>query len=502
MESFKAVEDKSAFLEPTVQFLKEEEEDQIRAWGTSVLELIGGERAFSFLVEMLGTEKTMRKYLYTRFFALKACANLAKSDQEQSELLTLLKHMWQDEDEDYLSQAEASILLARHERSEVHLRRDAEVKVKDMLSEERFGEYWPALRALRALREFPLPDLADDIILIIRMHPYLEHRAQAIQALGAYTDNLAVVRELGLIVRTSPDSDLRLKAVRSLARLRHPESQEDLVQALDDENGEVRIQASEALKSLLKGDAVAAIAQHALREGIGEESLAHLVDALRRIDRDRSTEELSKELSGEDRRRAQVAERILLELGGWAAVQRLGTRRNTLEALDRLLAQSEEAMRDTFQDTIRQARRNFYFAMGVNVLVVLVGLSLIVLAMMQLMQKPEKLEDWIVPGAGGVFGVIINMAFNNPRRNAREDLSSLMNVNVIFYGFLSRLKEIDATFKHVYMESVSFGTEEMDKTVEQIHRAVTEALDMSAQHLGIQQSGALQHLRNSSSRNA
>jgi HEAT repeat protein len=304
IESFKAVEDKSAFLEPTIQFLKEEEEDQIRTWGTSVLELIGGERAFSSLVDMLRTEKTMREYLYTRFWALKACANLAKSDREQNELLTLLKHMWQDQDEDYLSQAEASILLARHEHSEAHLRQDAEAKVKDMLSEKRFGEYWPALRALRALREFPLPDLADDIILIIRKHPYLEHRAQAIQALGAYTDNLAVVRELGLIVRTNPDSDLRLKAVRSLARLRDPESQEDLVQALDDENGEVRIQASDALKSLLKGDAITAITQHALREGIEEESLAHLVDALRRIDRDRSTEALSKELSGEDRRRA------------------------------------------------------------------------------------------------------------------------------------------------------------------------------------------------------
>ena len=55
-------------------------------------------------------------------------------------------------------------------------------------------------------------------------------------------------------------------------------------------------------------------------------------------------------------------------------------------------------------------------------------------------------------------GILITMFFNNPRRNAREDLTTLMNVNVIFLGFLRRLNQIDATFKYAYIESRSFGT--------------------------------------------
>src|SRR6476659_6863182 len=147
---------------------------------------------------------------------------------------------------------------------------------------------------------------------------------------------------------------------------------------------------------------------------------------------------------GEDQRRVKLSEQILLELGGWAAVQRVSQRRNTLETLDRLLEQSEEAIKNTFQDTVNQARRSFYFAMGVNIIVVVVGVILIALAIIQLIEKPEELGKWIIPGAGGLFGILITMFFNNPRQNARDDLTTLMNVNVIFLGFLRRLNQIDA----------------------------------------------------------
>ena len=103
-----------------------------------------------------------------------------------------------------------------------------------------------------------------------------------------------------------------------------------------------------------------------------------------------------------------------------AAVQKISQRRNTLENLDKLLSQSEEAIKDTFRDTINQTRRNFYFAMGVNIIIVIVGLFLISIAINQLIQKPERLETWVIPGGAGLFGIMITMFFNNPRQNARQ----------------------------------------------------------------------------------
>jgi hypothetical protein len=79
----------------------------------------------------------------------------------------------------------------------------------------------------------------------------------------------------------------------------------------------VRVKASKALKSLLKEEAVSTVIQFALREGIEETWLNYLTEALRLIDSDRiiSTQILSKELGGDDQRRAKLAEQILLELG-------------------------------------------------------------------------------------------------------------------------------------------------------------------------------------------
>jgi hypothetical protein len=58
-------------------------------------------------------------------------------------------------------------------------------------------------------------------------------------------------------------------------------------------------------------------------------------------------------------------------------------------------------------------------------------------------------------------------------------------VNVIFLGFLRQLNEIDATFKHAYIERHEFGASDMRETVRQIEAAVAQALNMAARHLRI-----------------
>lgn len=487
MDKFKALENKVSYLEPAIQFVGQEKDDRVRSWGISVLEVIGGREAYDVLVQLLKAVKNKnekRKYVYSRFFALKAIANIVNSQNEKDELLDILNIMWKDDDEDYLAQAGAATIITRQEKADDNLKEQATAKIKNMLSNNRIDEFWPAFRTLRALREFPVLDVVDNIISIVTSANYYHKRA-AVHALGAYDNDLKVVRELGLIVRKDPDDSLRLEAVKSLARIRHPDSQEDLISALRDDNAEVRVQASKALKLLLNDEAVSIIIQRALKEGIEDSWLIHLVEALRLIDQERtlSTQVLSKELGGEDQRRSSVAEQILLDLGGWAAVQKISQRRNTLERLDKLLEQSEQAIKDTFHDTINQARRNFYFAMGVNIIIVIVGIVLVSLAIMQLIQQPEKLQTWIIPGAAGLFGILITMFFNNPRKNAREDLTTLLNVNVMFLGFLRRINQIDATFKYKYIESRSFGTADMDQTVKQIDEAVIQTLSMAQNYL-------------------
>lgn len=484
LRTFRSFAGKQRFLGPALEFFQTEEVDEVRSWGAGVLEAVGGRKAFACLLAVFTGEDTpelRREYRYTRFFALAALARLARSGSEQQQVAALLDRLWvdpwQETEEDYLVQAEAAVILARRGRQ------SPLAQVRAMLRASS-RDFWITWACLRALREFPLPEVTPEVVEVMRTAHFYDHRLYAARALACYGDDVTVVHELANLVRTSRDSYMRLVAVNALGDLRNREAQDALVRALVDSDAEVRVQATAALQALLaKEEAVSIVVQRALADDTPREALDYLLDALRRIDGALSAEVLNRELGSQDRRRAQAAEEILVNLGGWAAVQRLSQRRSTLDSLDEILKESEDVVRTTFADTIRQARLNFYFAMAVNVLVVLVGIALIVIAIIQLAQDPGQLEEWIVPGGAGVIGILINLLFNNPRRNAREDLTSLMNVNVIFLGFLRQLNEIDATFKHAYIESHTFGTDDMRATVKQINNAVEQTLTMAARHL-------------------
>jgi hypothetical protein len=510
-ERYKSVENKSTFLEPIINFVKdakfeEERTDAIRSWGTTFLGFMSGkdaEVAMQFLIRLLKEESSpelAREFYWTRFYALRSLWYLAKNPKEKEDLLDVLLTFAFSDEEDFVNQAEACVLIVLHETSPRKDRNKASRKIRDMLSasmskdgkfkgfgtKSSLGDFWPAYRALDALREFPLPNVLDGIIKVMKESPYSDHKINAIQVLGGYREDEIVVHELGFIVRRNKDFYLRQLAVISLGKIKRPDATEYLLRALVDDNAETRVQASKALESTLpdKSTALRMIIEEAMKAGIEDPDFGYLVEALRAIDQNRDLcgSILAKELESDDPKRAQLAQKILYDIGGVEALQKLN-RRKTLEKSYELLDQSEKGLQNAFQETTLQAKRNFYFAMIINAIIVGVGIALIGLAISQVLSKPENFAGWITPGAGGVFGIILTMYFNGPRKNAQQDLRVLMNANIIYLGFLRMLNEIDATFKHDYVENPSFGAENMTKTVLQINESLQTVLKLTATHL-------------------
>lgn len=514
---YEDVQDKSKFLEPIIEFVKEEAEfgddraDDIRCWGTAALGWMKGnevEKATKFLHKLLkeeSTQKIARRFYWTRFNALRSLWDLPQNPEEREELLKILLTIAFNDDEDYLNQAAACALIVLHETSKKKDKRDALDKIRAMLSptESRARDgtfkgyltkgnlvesYWPALRALDALKVFPLREVRNEITKVIRDSPYYEHKANAIQVLGGYWDE-TVVDVLGSIVKRNKDSNLRLLAVISLSQIKHPEAKGDLLKALVDKNAEIRVKASDALESTFgQPDALRSIVQEAMKEETP--SFSYLVEALRRIDRNKQLcgDILARELESNDPNRAQRAQKILYDIGGIEALQRLN-RRETLEKSYTLLKDSEQGLRNAFQNTTTQVTRNFYFSMIINAVIVGVGIVLIGLAVSQVLKKPDNFVGWIAPGAGGVFGIILTLYFNGPRKNAKEDLRVLMSANAIYLGFLRMLNIIDATFKHDFVEDPSFGAKNMKETVSRIDESLETVLNLTATHLFLTERG-------------
>ena len=483
LEIFKKTENKGKFLTPTIEFINEEPNDKVINWGSNVLIIIGGDEAFQALQKLLDrtshSDEDKKTYVFTRYYAVKALCLLSTNEKRQEILIDFATRISQDNNEGLLARAGALAILSR-KKDKV-----AGDKLKNWLSNPK--EFAITYHTLRALREIPLQDMEDPVLNILRTTDHFEHKREAISVLGNCRNSIAVVRALGDIIRTNPNSNLRLSAIRSLINISSKESVPDLLKGLTDKNAEVRVRAATAIKAILsKEDAISRVIEEALNKETIDALIGYFVEALRIIDLERKdcVNILSKEINQEDRGRSQCAEQILIELGGWAAIQKLNQRQNTLNALDRLLKESEDIVKKTFEDTIRQAKINFYFALCVNILIVFIGISLIVISIWQVSVDPTNFEKWVLAGAAGVFGLIINMYFNNPRKNAREDLTCLMDVNIIFLSFLRQLNEIDATFKHAYLESKSFGTSEMSETVGKIQSTMHHSLRMAAGYLG------------------
>jgi HEAT repeat protein len=464
-------------------FIGSQQNDYVRAWGINVLELVPRDSSLKFLTGFIESDrdpKVRRRAKYSRMYALKALNALATKKADRDRFEALLEARWSDEKEDALPRAFAAALGTKLGRREAREQLEA-------MFEEADQRYWFPFMIIRALRECPVPAALPHLVKILRDDTgYIEIRHRAIAVTARLEATRESVRAVGEVLECDPNEYLRQAAAVTLGELGDPAAREDLIKGVTDTNAEVRVRAARALERCSGRDAaVAALVSAAVASENGKGELTGYVDALRVVDpeRTRATEALSKELGAEDRAHAERAESVLLELGGWSAVQRLSQRRATLNQLDQLLEASEAVVQETFKDTIKQAQRNFYFALGVNALVVVLGVALSVIAVLHLIDQPENLEAWLLPGAAGVLGILVNLLFNNPRTNARNDLATLVNVNVLFLGFLRQLNEIDATFKHAYIEGRDFGADDMQRTVRRIEQTVGRTLELTGAHL-------------------
>jgi hypothetical protein len=495
VDALVALPDSERVSDRAREFLTSEREDTVRTWAIAVLRERPDEHTFPALLSLVRPQpdpapQARRRSKYVRLYALEALVHLADTPKRAEEVKQLLAERSADENEDALPRSLATALGTL--RGDRDARRNLHALFESAAQRRSYWRSWALLRALREVApgpaDGPLAEVVHEHLMALIRDPqaYNDHRHTAIELLGRFPPNLEVVRGIGEVLLSEANEYLRLQAAVTLGELGHEAARRDRVVAATDHNAEVRVQSARSPERCVGTDrAIAALVEAAMESGLTDVQISCLVDALRMLDRDRvqSTELLAKVLGGDDRDRAKRAERMLLDLGGWSAVQRLGQRRATLDQLDALLANSERVVQETFQRTIRQAQKSFYFALAVNVLVVVVGLVLVGIAVSHLVRKPSDLESWLLPGGTGVLAVALNLYFNNPRQNAREDLAALVNVNVLFLGFLRQLNQIDATFKHGYIESRDFSSHDMEATVDGIQRAVDRTLAMTAMHL-------------------
>ena len=383
--------------------------DDVRTWVTDLLEWLGGQAAFDALRDWYTTCEEKCDYQYTRFFALRAMDRITRGPDATfprgaRDFLDLVNRVVGDEKEPPLTSAAALAIL---DEDEHHLRAELERFAQPGDPDADYVRTWAMLRALT---EFPHHELADALIVIVDRSVYREHVRWAIRALGGCRANRRVadrkvIQKLGTVVATNGRREARLAATEAIGRLGSRDATDSLLRGLIDDDAEVRRQAALSLV-LVYPDSLADIArlicdQAFALEATSEDHVDDLADALRLVEaRDVASEYLAAELDSDSERKRRIAERILLQLGGRSAM-RAFNRREVLKRLDESLGGSEQAVQTNFEKMTTAAKRNYYFSLGVNALVVGLGLAVAIIGVVEIARHPEGVGPWLAISSGG-----------------------------------------------------------------------------------------------------
>jgi hypothetical protein len=270
-----------------------------------------------------------------------------------------------------------------------------------------------------------------------------------VQTLASFKQQKAVATQLANLLVEDEDPILRRYYLEALTSLHQPdETQNALLLAVEDPDAQIRLDAANALSKMIGIEkSIKLLLPLALER---DQDTALLVDALRHISPDLAAKEIRDALGNPDVKISTRAYQLLTMLGGQAATQILMSER--AKALDRytdILSDADKDVRDHFKELMSQAKVSFWMSLIMHSIVFGIGVAVLIASLVVAFGGGSPtVSAWIGVGGAGASAltILLSAFYRNPLRNVRGSLNALMQVDVIFLGYVRQINQIDATF--------------------------------------------------------
>jgi HEAT repeat protein len=393
-----------------------------------------------------------------------------------SDLTELARHAAADPKEDDLVRMLGKTILAS--RGD----REALADIKKAIEDPSLRLQWATLRALRIV---PLTATMAGICGIVEQGSYSDETYDAIVALGRIPRDSAqaerAARTLTTFVATHKRSPLRegmrVRAMEGLANLRAEGAAPVLIESLSEESPALVRQAALALKeSLGTRTAAARVVEAASR--LGPDRLEGFAMALRWMGRDVMAEELESLMTSGPAEQQEIARRLLSEIGGAAAFQKLQARKTAIHQYVSELEKAEEKIRVLFEKSIEEAQRGFKGAVVMDFIVFFLGVMLVLASAISALAQ-GNFASWAGVGGTGVLGILYATLIGKPRQKIQEAVDHLMQLKIIFLGYLRQLHQADQAYTRRLLESDTLSIAD----VSQFSQVVERTMDRANHHL-------------------
>jgi hypothetical protein len=149
------------------------------------------------------------------------------------------------------------------------------------------------------------------------------------------------------------------------------------------------------------------------------------------------------------------------------------------------LEEAETKIRKLFEDSIVEARHGFKIAASMDIVVFAVGILLVLASAVSILRAGGTLDSWAgvgITGGTGLLGVVYGLLIANPRRQVRESVDHLMNLKVVFLGYLRQLHQTEQAYTRRLLDDRDFSTNEVSSFTDMVGLSMTKALSELSPH--------------------
>jgi hypothetical protein len=343
---------------------------------------------------------------------------------------------------------------------------------------------WATLRALRVAP-------SDDGAIIEALSAIIDEGANsdvtydAVQAAGRIDDKSEYARHLARALGNFVDrwktyrgrDAMRIMALKGLRRLADAREAQVVLEQLLDDNLAVVCEAARTLESILNvAEAVDRVVDRAAL--VAESDVGRYAEALRWMsDRQGVVEQLSTMMAaGTSPPQRDVARKLLSEIGGAAAFEKLRVQSSLMTHHAAFLRDSEERVQQLFEASINDAKHGFQQTLRMDQTLFYGGFTLVGLsATLMLYHQGTINADWVGSGTTGVLGVLYTLFFAKPREQVQRAVDHLMHLKVVFLGYLRQLHQADSAYIRRLLDDRSIASAELKEFNALIDDATTKA---------------------------
>lgn len=454
----------------------------------------GEPRAVNLLLKHVQPEAEADHWV--RFWALSGCvsAKIAKLEEIAGWITRQYTH--NDPGEDHKSVMLGHAILAVQKQETAHIQ-PVQTPLQTWLNENvmRDSANKKALRqhcqdALRVLGIFSIPELIPDIISVLQT-TNADPRTYflAVQALGnvpakfpaiVSKANRALLEFVEQAGNTRVLSSVRIEAIRSLGELGDPSAEPLLMKEIRAGSLDIIQVAAESLVKILGIEKAVQRVLEASQKDANPHTRKNFSISLRWMSEDKVavTEALDHELATGTLPQQENARMLMAEMGGAAAMDKLGSRQKAVEEFKTMLLGEQDKFQRLFDSTMKEARQGFRIALSMDVIVFGLGIVML-LALLIYAFATDTVDKFVGVGMGGVgvLGIVYGTLIANPRKKVFKSVNALMNFKVIFLAYLRNLHQADQTFTRMLLEDESLGTDKLADFTELINSMLEEAVE-------------------------